>query len=96
MPSTDQSSSVRRNNNLQLRRRPNATGRIWTFTRIFHGFHTTFGERLTAARNPRSGVIREAIAPERLGRATITPAGEFKAGSYASSTATYTAGACVS
>lgn len=39
-----------------------------------------------------SGVIREAIAPERLGRATITPAGAFEAGSYASFTLTYTAG----
>ena len=39
-----------------------------------------------------SGVIREAIAPERLGRATITPAGVFEAGTYASFTLTYTAG----
>ena len=39
-----------------------------------------------------SGVIREAIAPERLGRATITPAGSLEAGSYASFTLTYTAG----
>ncbi len=40
-----------------------------------------------------SGVIREAIAPEKLGRATITPSGAFEAGSYASFTLTYTAGA---
>jgi Protein of unknown function (DUF3604) len=39
-----------------------------------------------------SGVIREAIAPEQLGSATITPAGAFEAGSYASFTLTYTAG----
>jgi hypothetical protein len=39
-----------------------------------------------------SGVIREAIAPERLGTATISPAGAFEAGSYASFTLTYTAG----
>ncbi len=40
-----------------------------------------------------SGVIRTAIEPELLGTATITPSGSFEAGSYASLTLTYTAGA---
>ncbi len=39
-----------------------------------------------------SGVIRTAIAPDLLGTATISPAGNFEAGSYASLTLTYTAG----
>lgn len=39
-----------------------------------------------------SGVVRDAIPAEQLGRAEISPAGEFVAGSYASFTLTYTAG----
>ncbi len=39
-----------------------------------------------------SGVIRNAISPDQLGNATITPDGSFEAGSYASFTLTYTAG----
>lgn len=39
-----------------------------------------------------SGVIRTAIAPDRLGTATISPDGKFEAGSYASLTLTYKAG----
>ena len=39
-----------------------------------------------------SGVIRQAIAPSRLGTAEISPDGSFEAGSYASFTLTYTAG----
>lgn len=39
-----------------------------------------------------SGVIRNAIAPSRLGHAQIEPSGAFEAGSYASFALTYTAG----
>ncbi len=39
-----------------------------------------------------SGVVRHAIPVEQLGTATITPDGEFEAGSHASFTLTYTAG----
>ena len=39
-----------------------------------------------------SGTIREPIPPEDLGSATITPDGEFEAGSYQSFTLTYTCG----
>ncbi len=39
-----------------------------------------------------SGVIRDAIPPELLGSATITPEGRHEAGSFASFTLTYTAG----
>lgn len=39
-----------------------------------------------------SGVVRHAIPVEQLGTATITPDGNFEAGSYASFTLTYTAG----
>ncbi len=39
-----------------------------------------------------SGVVRHAIAVDQLGTATITPNGEFEAGSKASFTLTYTAG----
>ena len=39
-----------------------------------------------------SGTIRAPIPPEELGTATITPDGEFEAGSYQSFTLTYTAG----
>ena len=39
-----------------------------------------------------SGVVCHAIPVEQLGTATVTPDGEFEAGSYASFTLTYTAG----
>ncbi len=39
-----------------------------------------------------SGVVRHAIAVDQLGTATITPDGQFEAGSNASFTLTYTAG----
>lgn len=39
-----------------------------------------------------SGVIRNAISPNQLGSASITPDGNFEAGSYASFALTYTAG----
>ena len=39
-----------------------------------------------------SGVIREPIRPDDLGRAELEPEGAFEAGSYASFTLTYTAG----
>jgi hypothetical protein len=39
-----------------------------------------------------SGAIHEAIPPEMLGRAEISPSGRFEAGSWASFTLTYTAG----
>ncbi|MEQ8258053.1 MAG: hypothetical protein RH980_18570, partial [Roseovarius confluentis] len=39
-----------------------------------------------------SGVVRDAIPLDQLGAASITPDGDFEAGSYASFTLTYTAG----
>lgn len=39
-----------------------------------------------------SGVVRHAIQADQLGTATVTPDGDFEAGSYASFTLTYTAG----
>ena len=39
-----------------------------------------------------SGVVRQAIPVDQLGTATITPDGDFEAGSYATFTLTYTAG----
>jgi len=46
----------------------------------------------TPWRNIDSGTIREAVAPEDLGTAAISPSGRFDAGSYASFTLVYTAG----
>ena len=57
---------------------------------------TPMGSPDDAARAPRdamnSGTIRAPIPPEELGTATITPDGEFEAGSYQSFTLTYRAG----